>query len=102
VRIAYLELFGLSLAEAGSERSRRLWVRGGFPDSLLARRLRPWASNEGKRLVRSPKVYVRDSGIAHALLNLTTFDHIITHPVVGSSWEGCVIENLLSVAPPGT
>jgi uncharacterized protein len=179
-RVAYLELPGLLLAEVGASRSRRLWVRGGFPDSLLARndaaslrwrqqfittylerdipqlgpripattlrrlwtmlaheqgqqlnaaklatslaisgqtvaryvdllsdlmlvrRLRPWSANEGKRLVRTPKVYVRDSGVAHALLNLATFDDIVAHPVVGSSWEGWAIENLLSVAPPGT
>jgi uncharacterized protein len=71
-------------------------------DLMLVRRLRPWASNEGKRLVRSPKVFVRDSGIVHALLGLTTFDDVIGHPVVGGSWEGWVIENLLAVAPQGT
>ena len=51
---------------------------------------------------RTPKVYVRDSGIAHALLGLTDFDDVIGHPVVGGSWEGWVIENLLAVAPPAT
>lgn len=68
-------------------------------DLLLVRRLRPWTSNIGKRLVRSPKVYVRDSGITHALLNIAEYNNLLGHPVVGGSWEGFVIENLLSVAP---
>jgi uncharacterized protein len=71
-------------------------------DLMLLRRLQPWAANEGKRLVRSPKVYVRDSGIAHALLGLATFNDIVGHPVAGGSWEAWVIENLLAVAPLGT
>lgn len=70
-------------------------------DLLLVRSLRPWAGNIGKRLVRSPKIYIRDSGIVHALLNLTTLDDVLGHPVVGSSWEGFVIENLLSCLPTG-
>lgn len=69
-------------------------------DLLLVRRLRPWAGNEGKRLVRTPKVYVRDSGITHALLGLTDLDDVLGHPVVGGSWEGWVIENLIAAAPP--
>lgn len=68
-------------------------------DLLLVRRLRPWTSNEGKRLVRSPKVYVRDSGITHALLNISNYNDLLGHPVVGGSWEGFVIENILSIAP---
>ena len=71
-------------------------------DLLLVRRLRPWHGNIGKRLVRSPKVYVRDSGLVHALLGLGTKEDILGHPVVGPSWEGFVIESLLSVAPAGT
>jgi uncharacterized protein len=70
-------------------------------DLLLIRTLRPWAGNVGKRLVRAPKVYIRDSGLTHALLNLTTHDDILGHPVVGASWEGFVIENLLSALPLG-
>lgn len=68
-------------------------------DLLLVRRLPPWISNIGKRMVKSPRVFVRDSGIAHALLGLETQDNLLGHPVVGSSWEGYVIENLLSAAP---
>ena len=71
-------------------------------DLLLARRLTPWRRNVGKRLVKSPKVYVRDSGIVHALLGLGSKEDIIGHPVVGMSWEGFVIETLLSVAPNRT
>lgn len=68
-------------------------------DLLLVRRLQPWTANIGKRLVRSPKVYVRDSGIAHALLNIGRFNDLLGHPVVGGSWEGFILENLMSVAP---
>ena len=71
-------------------------------DLLLVRRLTPWRRNVGKRLVKSPKVYVRDSGIVHALLGLGSKEDVIGHPVVGMSWEGFVIETLLSVAPSRT
>jgi len=69
-------------------------------DLLLVRRLQPWAFNSNKRLVRSPKVYIRDCGIAHALLNIGDFNSLLGHPVSGGSWEGFVIENILSVTPP--
>jgi len=68
-------------------------------DLLLVRRLQPWTANPAKRLVRSPKVYVRDSGIVHALLALTDQEQLLGHPVAGFSWEGFVIENLLAAAP---
>lgn len=68
-------------------------------DLLLVRRLQPWTMNEGKRLVRAPKILVRDSGITHALLNIAHYNDLLGHPVVGASWEGFVVENLLSVAP---
>ena len=176
-RIAYLELNALDVLEVDAKDRDRLWVRGGFPDSFLARnderslqwrenfirtylerdvpqlgpripaetlrrfwvmlahaqggllnaaalarglgvdgktiaryldlmvdlllvrRLPAWHRNVGKRLIKSPKVYVRDSGITHALLGLGTKEEVLGHPVVGQSWEGYVIENLLSVAP---
>ena len=178
-RIAYKELSGLVVSEINQADQDQLWLRGGFPDSFLARNdpaslrwrmnfistylerdvpqfgpripatslrllwtmlaysqggqintaqiganlgvtaptakryielledlllirtLRPWAGNLGKRLVKSPKIYIRDSGLTHALLNLTTLDDILGHPVVGASWEGFVIENLLSCLPIG-
>lgn len=71
-------------------------------DLLLVRALRPWSRNSGKRLVRSPKVYVRDSGLVHALLGLRTRDAVLAHPVAGPSWEGYVVENLCASAPRGT
>ena len=70
-------------------------------DLLLVRRLPPWHANTGKRLVKSPKVYVRDSGLVHALLNIPDKETLLAHPVVGQSWECFVIENLLAVAPAG-
>jgi predicted AAA+ superfamily ATPase len=69
-------------------------------DLLLVRRLQPWAVNAGKRLVKSPKVYVRDSGLLHALLGLPTLDDVLGHPVAGASWEGHALEALLAAAPP--
>jgi predicted AAA+ superfamily ATPase len=66
-------------------------------DVLLVRRLPPRLTNAGKRLVRSPKVYVRDSGLVHALLGLRDKEAVLGHPVLGGSWEGMVVENLLAV-----
>ncbi len=68
-------------------------------DLLLLRRLPPLVANVGKRLVKSPKVYVRDSGLLHALLGLSNLNDVLGHPVVGSSWEGFVLETLLAAAP---
>jgi hypothetical protein len=177
-RIAYLELGPLLVMETGAEAQDRLWLRGGFPESLqapsdarslrwrqnfirtylerdipqfgpriaadtlrrfwtmlahaqgsllnvaqlarnlgvdaktahayldllcallLVRRLPPWHNNAGKRLVKSPKVYVRDSGLVHALLDIENVDALLSHMVVGASWEGFVIENLLACAGP--
>jgi predicted AAA+ superfamily ATPase len=71
-------------------------------DLLLVRRLQPYHANVGKRLVKSPKVYIRDSGLLHALLNIADRDALLGHPVVGASWEGFVIENLIDAAPAFT
>jgi predicted AAA+ superfamily ATPase len=71
-------------------------------DLLLVRRLRPLYGNLGKRLVKSPKVYIRDSGIVHALLGVGDYNMLCGHPAVGASWEGFVIENLLAAAPERT
>ena len=67
-------------------------------DLLLVRRLRAWSGNLGKRLVRAPKVYVRDSGLVHALLELEAWNDVIGHPVAGPSWEGFAIESLIAAA----
>lgn len=66
---------------------------------LLVRRLPPWHANLGKRLIKSPKVYVRDSGLVHGLLDISTKEDLLSHMAVGASWEGFVIENLLNCAP---
>ena len=66
-------------------------------DLLLLRRLPPLRANTGKRLVKSPKIYVRDSGLVHGLLGIASAPALAGHPVVGQSWEGFVIETLLSV-----
>jgi len=71
-------------------------------DLLLVRRLPPWHRNEGKRLVKSPKIYVRDSGIVHALLRLESLEDVLGHTVAGGSWEGMVIESILAAAPDWT
>jgi len=67
-------------------------------DLLLVRRLPPLHANVGKRLVKSPKVYIRDSGIVHTLLGLDDREAVLGHPVAGGSWEGFVLENLLAAA----
>ncbi|HXT22755.1 MAG TPA: ATP-binding protein [Thermoanaerobaculia bacterium] len=179
-RIRYLELASLDAGEVGRERIDPLWLRGGFPESLLAasdaaslrwradfirtylerdipqlgpripaetlrrlwtmlahqqgsllnaaalaralavdgktiaayldllvdlllvRRLSPWYGNVRKRLVKSPKVYVRDSGLVHALLGIGDREALLSHPVAGGSWEGLAIESLIAAAPSGT
>jgi hypothetical protein len=68
-------------------------------DLLLVRRLQPWATNAKKRLVRTPKVYVRDSGLVHALLGIRDQEELLGHPVVGASWEGMLVENILDALP---
>jgi predicted AAA+ superfamily ATPase len=172
-RIVYHELQGFSLSEVGVENHRRLWLRGGFPRSYLARsqaasfewreaflrtflerdlpslgvttaattlrrfwtmlahshgqtwnssefgrsfgvadttvrhyldlltaalvvrQLQPWHENVAKRQVKSPKVYIKDSGLLHGLLGLRTFDDLESHPKVGASWEGFAIEQVI-------
>ncbi|KAB2961828.1 MAG: ATP-binding protein [Thermoanaerobaculia bacterium] len=179
-RIRYLELAPIDAGEAGDERLDALWLRGGFPQSLLAesdagslrwrtdfirtylerdipqlgpripaetlrrlwtmlahqqggllnaasfarslavdgktvasyldllvdlllvRCLPPWHGNVRKRLVKSPKVYVRDCGLVHALLGLADREALLAHPVAGTSWEGMAIESLIAAAPSGT
>lgn len=71
-------------------------------DLMLVRRLEPWHANTGKRLVKSPRIYVRDTGILHALLGLATLDDVLGHPVAGASWEGLVIETAHTLMPDGS
>jgi predicted AAA+ superfamily ATPase len=178
-RLAFVDLPGLNVLELGAAAEESLWIRGGFPDSVLAasaaasaewrrqflrtylerdipqlgpripaetlrrfwtmlahgqasllnaaqlgralgvdgrtvgryldllvdlllvRRLAPFHANGGKRLVRAPKVLVRDSGLVHTLLGLDDAEAVLGHPVAGASWEGFVIETLLNLAPDG-
>jgi predicted AAA+ superfamily ATPase len=175
-RIGLIEMGGFDLSEAGTERFRRLWSRGGFPRSFLAsndqvslnwrenfirtflerdlrefgietppaalrrlwsmlahyhgqvwnaseiarslgeahttvkrhldlltgalmiRQLQPWYQNLGKRQVKAPKIYVRDSGLLHVLLGLRSFRELEGHPKVGASWEGFVVETAARLA----
>lgn len=71
-------------------------------DLLLVRRLPSLHTNVKKRLVKAPRIYIRDSGITHALLGIADYNQLSGHPVFGSSWEGFVIETLLAAAPPAT
>ena len=64
--------------------------------TYMVRLLPPAAANLKKRLVKSPKIYLRDSGILHALLNIETYDDLLGNPIVGASWEGFVIENIIA------
>jgi predicted AAA+ superfamily ATPase len=71
-------------------------------DLLLVRRLPAWHRNPRKRLVKSPKVLVRDSGLVHVLLGLRNKEDLLGHPVAGQTWESLVIETLIAAAPDGT
>lgn len=71
-------------------------------DLLLVLRLSPWARNAGKRLVKSPKPYVRDTGLLHALLGPGSLNDVLAHPVASASWEGFVTEALVAAAPSAT
>ena len=64
-------------------------------DFYMVRQLQPWAGNTRKRLVKSPKVYLRDSGLLHVLLNISDYETLLSHPVLGASWEGFVLESII-------
>lgn len=87
---------GTALGVASSTISRYLDL---MVDLLLVRRLQPWAGNVKKRLVKTPRVYVRDTGVVHALLNIVDYDQLLGHPVYGKSWEGFVVESILNALP---
>jgi uncharacterized protein len=88
--------FARALAVDGKTVARYLDL---LVDLLLVRRLPPYQTNLGKRLVKSPRVYVRDSGLVHTLLGIDDRDSLLGHPVAGASWEGFVVENILRVIP---
>ena len=68
---------------------------------MLVSRLEPWYGNSKKRRVKSPRIYIRDSGILHALLQIPDYESLLGHPILGKSWEGLVIENIVSELPFG-
>ena len=86
-----------NLEVTGKTASRYVDILTGL---LLVRRLQPWHVNVKKRLVKSPRCYIRDSGILHRLLGIESHDALLRNPVLGKSWEGFVIENIHSVLPP--
>jgi predicted AAA+ superfamily ATPase len=107
-RISYLELAPFDALEIPGHTEDTLWVRGGFPSAFLAHATAAGAgpaagppANVGKRLVKSPKVYIRDAGLAHALLGLATKGDVLGHPVAGHTWETMVVETLIGAAPDG-
>ena len=88
--------FSNSLGVTGPTVKRYLqFLEGAF----LVRSLEPWFVNTTKRLVKSPKVYVRDSGLLHALLGIPDYQSLLGHPVAGSSWEGFVVEQIIQHLP---
>jgi predicted AAA+ superfamily ATPase len=100
--LAHLQGGLLNVAQLARNLGVDVKTAGGYldllEDLLLVRRLLPWQANLGKRLVKSPKIYVRDSGLVHALLSIRDMETLLAHPVVGQSWEGFAIENLLNCA----
>ncbi|MGQ0503748.1 MAG: ATP-binding protein [Myxococcaceae bacterium] len=90
---------GAALGVTHSTIARYLDILTG---ALVVRRLEPLHANLGKRLVKSPKIYLRDSGILHALLDIRSELDLQGHPIAGHSWEGFVLEQLCALSPPGT
>lgn len=88
----------LSRALDVSDSTVRHWI-DVLEDTYMLRSVRPWSGNTAKRLVKSPKIYLRDSGIVHSLLGIEDKDKLLSHPVIGASWEGFVIEQIAAVAP---
>ena len=89
----------LGMALGGASHSTASRYLDVLVDTLMVRRLQPYLANVGKRLVKSPKVYLRDSGLLHALLGLATVRDLQGHPIAGSSWEGFVVEQVLAHLP---
>lgn len=87
---------GRSLGESYKTIQRHLEMLEG---AFMIRQLRPWFENLGKRLVKAPKLYVRDSGLLHALLGIGDHDALMGHPKLGASWEGFALEQILMKFP---
>ncbi len=91
----------LGMALGGASHTTTARYLDTLVDTMMVRRLEPHLANVGKRLVKSPKVYVRDSGLLHAMLGLSTVRDLQGHPVAGASWEGFVIEQVAAALPAG-
>jgi predicted AAA+ superfamily ATPase len=65
-------------------------------DFYMVRQIQPWAGTTKKRLVKAPKIYLRDTGLMHRLLNIADFETLLGHPSIGSSWEGFIVENIIN------
>ncbi len=91
----------LGMALGGASHTTTARYLDTLVDTMMVRRLAPHLANVGKRLVKSPKVYVRDSGLLHAMLGLSTVRDLQGHPVAGASWEGFVIEQFAAALPAG-
>ena len=87
---------GRALGESYKTVQRHLELLEG---AFMIRILRPWYENLGKRLIKSPKLYVRDSGLFHSLLGIGTYDGLLGHPKIGASWEGFALEQVLAKLP---
>jgi hypothetical protein len=85
---------GRSLGDAHTTLRRHLDILSG---AFMVRQLQPWFENLGKRVVKSPKAYIRDTGLLHSLLGITDFKSLESHPKMGASWEGFVIEQILTL-----
>lgn len=91
----------LASSLAVSSPTTRRWL-DVLLDTYMIRELQPWFSNTGKRLVKSSKVYLRDSGVVHRLLGIESIEELLSHPVCGASWEGYVIEQISGIMPHRT
>ena len=72
-----------------------------FVDLFLLRRLEPWHTNTTKRLIKSPRIYLRDSGLLHHLLGIRNMEQLLSYSRMGASWEGFVVENIIARLPEG-
>jgi uncharacterized protein len=112
-RIEIIEIGGFTLDETGIASAPALWLRGGFPRSFTAPddggsavwrrtfiRRQPWFANLGKRQVKAPKIYLRDSGLLHSLLGIGDAAELVRHPKSGASWKGFALDQLLRIARP--
>jgi predicted AAA+ superfamily ATPase len=89
----------LARSMALSDKTVRNWL-DELSLTFMVRQLQPWFQNLGKRLVKSPKIYLRDSGLLHHLLGLSTMQQLLGHPAVGASWEGFALEQILQLLRP--